>query len=381
MKRPLGCLTTTGIIAASLTAALVTIAAVTSGHAIFSPGELNAESGPAPIGGVYTHADLARDCAACHAPFWSKEYMGDRCLDCHVMTRGELAVETAFHFGFANASNCLGCHTDHHGGDGPLTHAAIAGFPHERTGFSLRAHEVISQGGSFMCGECHTVPLGSFDLNACRACHEAYDAAFVVQHIRDFFPTCLGCHDGLDTYGASFNHRDTTFPLLDEHVLLDCASCHAGAQDLATLQATVSECAGCHLEDNIHSESIPIVCGACHTPVSWGEALFEHELSGFELVGNHQGVDCEACHIDRQWVGIARLCAQCHTEADVHGGQFTEDCGDCHQPTEWIGSHLRSRPIQFPAHRGSSRNILRRLPPRGAICRHADPVCGLSPGG
>ncbi len=336
MNRTLGCLTTTGIIAAILTAVLVTIAAITSGQAIFSPGELNAERGSAPIGGVYAHADLARDCAACHAPFWSKEYMGDRCLDCHVITRGEFADETALHFGFADASNCLGCHTDHHGDDGPLTHAAIAGFPHERTGFSLRAHEVISQGGSFMCGECHTVPLGSFDLNACHACHVSYDAVFVAQHIRDFYPTCLGCHDGLDTYGASFNHSETTFPLIGEHVFLDCASCHAGAQDLAALQATVSDCAGCHLEENIHSNIIPIECGDCHTPASWGEALFVHELSGFELVGSHQAVDCEACHIDRQWVGTPRLCAQCHTEADAHGGQFSEDCGDCHQPTEWI---------------------------------------------
>ena len=335
MNRPLGCLTTTGIIAAILTAALVAIATLASGQAIFSPGELNAERGSTPIHGVYAHADLGRDCAACHTSFWSGEYMGDRCLECHVSTRAELDVETAFHFGFANPGNCRGCHTDHHGAEGPLTRAAMDNFPHERAGFSLDAHEVISQDGSFMCGECHTVPLGSFDLNACRACHLSYDAAFVLQHVRDFYPTCLGCHDGLDTYGASFDHGATTFALEGEHALLECGSCHAGAQDLDMLQATPGECAGCHIDDNIHSAAISTECGDCHTPDSWEEAIFEHALSGYDLVGTHLDVDCEACHIDRQWAGIPRLCAQCHIKADVHAGQFIEDCGSCHLPTEW----------------------------------------------
>jgi hypothetical protein len=255
MHRPLGCLTRTGIFTVVITVVLITAAGIASGQGIFSPGELNAQKGVEPIGGVDAHVELSKDCAACHTAFWTGEFMGDRCLDCHMNTRAELSDETAFHFGFALASNCRNCHTDHHGEDGPLTYAAIEGFPHERTGFSLKAHEIISQGGSFMCGECHTVPLGSFDLNACRACHLAYDADALVEHIRDFYPTCLGCHDGVDSYGRAFDHEDTAFLLVGEHEPLACGRCHAGAQDIAMLQATESECVACHIEQDIHTSN------------------------------------------------------------------------------------------------------------------------------
>jgi hypothetical protein len=353
MHRPLGCLTRTGIFTVVITVVLITAAGIASGQGIFSPGELNAQKGVEPIGGVDAHVELSKDCAACHTAFWTGEFMGDRCLDCHMNTRAELSDETAFHFGFALASNCRNCHTDHHGEDGPLTYAAIEGFPHERTGFSLKAHEIISQGGSFMCGECHTVPLGSFDLNACRACHLAYDADALVEHIRDFYPTCLGCHDGVDSYGRAFDHEDTAFLLVGEHEPLACGRCHAGAQDIAMLQATESECVACHIEQDIHTARIPLTCGDCHTPATWAEALFSHQLAAFDLIASHESVDCEACHIERQWVGIPQLCAGCHFEADVHAGQFAVDCGECHRPTEWIDhifDHAQSRFLLTGAH-------------------------------
>ncbi len=345
MNRPLGCLTRSGILTAVITASLITIIAVASDQRIFSPGKLNAQPAEEPIGGIYAHADLGGECSACHTAFWSGELMGDRCLDCHVSTRHELSDEAAFHFGFTNPSNCRGCHTDHHGAEGLLTYAAIDGFPHERTGFSLQAHESISQGGSFMCGECHIVALGEFDTDACRACHLSYDADFLLTHIKDFYPTCLGCHDGVDSFGVAFDHSESPFPLLGKHAPLACGSCHKGARDIAMLRGTQSACVACHLPQGIHSSRIPQECGACHTPLTWADALFSHQLSGFTLSGSHEGVDCEACHIERQWVGIPQLCAGCHLEADAHAGQFTVDCSECHIPTEWadhIFNHERS---------------------------------------
>jgi endogenous inhibitor of DNA gyrase (YacG/DUF329 family) len=353
MNRSLGCLTPTGIISAVITAALITIAGMASGQGIFSPGELNAQPGNEPIGGVYAHADLFRDCAACHTAFWSGDLMGERCLDCHASTRAQLSDEAAFHFGFANPSNCRGCHTDHHGPDGPLTYAAIEGFPHERTGYSLKAHEAISEGGSFMCGECHTVPLGSFDEEACRECHESYDGAYLKQHIRDFYPTCLGCHDGVDTFGHAFDHDAMAFQLVGEHDLMACRECHAGARDIAMLRATDDECVDCHLEQDIHTNRISQDCGKCHTPATWAEASFPHLLTGFDLLASHEFVDCETCHVDRQWVGIPRDCAGCHLEQDVHDGQFDVDCAACHIPSEWadhIFDHSRSKFLLTGAH-------------------------------
>ena len=83
MNRPLGCLTGSGLIAAILASLTILAAAAASGNAIFSPGELNTQSGAAAIGRASSHGDLARQCAACHPAFWSGERMGDRCVACH----------------------------------------------------------------------------------------------------------------------------------------------------------------------------------------------------------------------------------------------------------------------------------------------------------
>ncbi|MGD8603806.1 MAG: cytochrome c3 family protein, partial [Anaerolineales bacterium] len=309
MNRPLGCLTGTGLMAGAATLLLVVLAAFLSGNGIFSPGALNAQSGEAMVGGVSSHAQLSQDCGACHPAFLSDTVMGDRCLACHTQTGRELDDPASFHFGFANPANCRQCHTDHNGPEASLTRDEFVGFPHERSGFFLDAHPLISQGGSFMCGECHIGSWREFEIDACRACHQSYDQDFMVSHINTFSPACLNCHDGLDTYGADFDHNQTRFPLEGWHELADCGACHAGAFSLEALQQTPSLCYDCHQEDDIHQLRLGSDCGQCHSADGWEEATLDHTLTGFPLEASHADADCQACHVDRQWVGLPDTCA------------------------------------------------------------------------
>ena len=72
-----GFITGLGLLLAILAPIAVVAAAVMTGGAIFSAGPLNSIASDAPIGGVYSHSELA--CRNCHVPFWGEEYMGDRC--------------------------------------------------------------------------------------------------------------------------------------------------------------------------------------------------------------------------------------------------------------------------------------------------------------
>jgi hypothetical protein len=348
MNRPLGCLTGTGLIAGAVTVALVILAALISGNSIFSPGELNAETGDEIINGVTSHADLSRDCRACHPALMSDSLMGDRCLDCHTETIEELDDPASFHFGFANPANCRQCHTDHNGPRASLTRNEFTGFPHDRSGFWLDAHPLISQGGSYMCGECHTGSWREFEIEACRACHLSYDQEFLVEHINTFGPACLNCHDGLDTYGASFDHSQTRFALAGWHELADCGACHAGAFNLEDLQQTPTFCYDCHQDGDIHQLRLGNDCGQCHTSAGWEGAALDHAITGFPLEDTHADVDCDSCHVERQWAGLPDTCAGCHVSEDAHEGHYGTDCGACHEPTAWEDATFDHTLSNFP---------------------------------
>ena len=348
MNRPLGCFTGTGLVAGTAALGIVILAALLSGNGIFSPGELNAQTSGAALGGVNSHAELSRDCGTCHPTFLSATTMGDLCLACHAHTGEELNDPASFHFGFANTANCRQCHIDHNGPQGELTRNEFVGFPHGRSGFWLDAHPLISQGGSFMCGECHTSSWREFEITACRSCHLAYDQALLVEHINVFGPACLNCHDGLDTYGADFDHGSTRFTLEGWHELADCGACHTGAFNLELLRETPANCYDCHLDDDIHQLRMGMDCGECHSAAGWEGAILDHARTGFPLEASHAALACETCHVDRQWIGLPDTCSGCHLAEDAHDGRYGTDCGACHQPTSWEDATFDHNLSNFP---------------------------------
>lgn len=349
MNKPLGCLTGAGLFAAGLTALALAAVAVAGGNAMFSPGKLNAVSGAQQLGGVASHADLSADCAGCHAAPWSGDMMGDRCMDCHTDMQAELADPTSLHFSMASSANCRDCHTEHHGAAANLTRNELVGFPHERTGYSLLAHPVDD--GEFMCLDCHVESLRTFAPDTCRICHQLLDSDFAAQHLADFGDDCLACHDGVDRYGGEFAHA--VFTLDGKHLEVDCSACHLEARTIADLESLPQACVDCHNTDDIHAGRLGGSCHTCHTTAGWEGATLDHQLTGFALRGAHNEVDCEGCHVDRQWTGLPTNCAGCHQPNDPHRGQFSQDCSACHVESAWsdlIFDHARTHYALVGAH-------------------------------
>ena len=334
MRRPLGCLTFSALAAAILVTLVVIGVSIATGNAIFSPGALSAVSSGAAAGGVASHAELAGRCDACHAPIWSGERMGDRCLACHTTVRQEIDTNGGFHGRlFASSANCRDCHTDHRGATASLTLADPRTFPHEKTGYALGAHPLRGGGGSFACLDCHPGSPKTFTSPTCVACHEALAPAFMVVHQGTFGTACLNCHDGVESLGKKFDHA--VYALAGAHAQASCASCHPGATTLAALRAAPTGCIGCHAAKDVHAGQLGTSCGDCHAPTGWTGASIDHDRTQLPLVGKHVGVACESCHVDRHWSGIGTTCASCHAKDDVHGGGIPGDCAACHAATGW----------------------------------------------
>ena len=91
----------------------------------------------------------------------------------------------------------------------------------------------------------------------------------------------------------------------------------------------------CH--DDVHDNKFGINCAECHNEQSFFSVQtegFNHSLTDFNLVGQHQTVDCRACHTESLTKPLEHnACAACHT--DYHDGEFVADgvapdCSACH---------------------------------------------------
>jgi len=350
MKKPLGCLSPSGLLAAFLTILVITGVSAVQGGALFSPGALNAQAGP-PLGQVSSHADLANNCSACHTlPLFGPK-MDARCLDCHTDIQAQLQDPRSLHAVLASSHSvisCRLCHTEHKGAAAAITTLDIENFPHELVGFSLKAHTSKADGTPFQCEDCHNQEVSKLDAAVCFDCHHTLDAAFMQTHSGQFGQACLGCHDGLDRYGKDFDHNRFRFPLLGRHAAVECADCHAGAVTAEMLQSAPLECEGCHVAQDIHKGQFGSQCGVCHTPEGWEKASFDHSQTAFPLLGKHQQVACDSCHKDNQYKGTPLACFACHQGQDAHRGEFGEDCGACHTPEGWEKASFDHSRTAFP---------------------------------
>ncbi|NPA30482.1 MAG: hypothetical protein GXO37_00605 [Chloroflexi bacterium] len=352
-KRPLGCLSPSALVAAALALVGVAVAWAWVGNTMFSPGPLNAQTGAA-LGGVTSHAELEKECRACHAPFWSSDRMADRCLRCHTTVAEELPQPDSLHGSLLSGASeltCRGCHTEHRGPDAPLTVLDARTFPHAQTGFALDAHRTRASGEPFACQDCHTQGYSSFDQAVCDQCHQQVTLAFAA-HTQTFGTDCLACHDGLDTYGRNFDHGLVTgFPLEGGHARAACADCHQGARNLQDLRAVDPACVACHADQDVHAGRYGTRCETCHTALAWEQVSFDHSVTAFPLTGAHAELECESCHLGGEFTALDTACAACHNEPDYHAGLFTGPCDACHNTTAWRPARY-DEPHTFPLNHG-----------------------------
>ncbi|HPF69941.1 MAG TPA: hypothetical protein PLQ13_04645 [Candidatus Krumholzibacteria bacterium] len=78
-------------------------------------------------------------------------------------------------------------------------------------------------------------------------------------------------------------------------------------------------------------------CASCHREaVGPGDEvgrMFDHDRTGFPLVGAHKQALCRDCHDDPAFAKVGTACADCHT--DAHKGRQGPACDACHTPDDW----------------------------------------------
>jgi hypothetical protein len=156
-----------------------------------------------------------------------------------------------------------------------------------------KAHESLE--GSFECGACHVFGAGSFKIS-CLQCHGEIRAL-------------LRQHEGY--HGRVVKKGDA-----------DCVRCHTEhygrAMRIYKWETTKEE--------------------------------FDHNQTGYPLLGRHFGLNCEKCHnaknvaatdrklikvrdLNRTFEGLHTACQSCHE--DRHEKQLGADCEECHSVAGW----------------------------------------------
>ena len=346
----LGCFTSTGIIAALITTLVIAGVAFAQGGVLYSPGQLNAQTGEI-VGGVTSHAETGGKCKACHVAPWDSARMADRCTNCHTDVAAQMMEVASLHGSISHRNadlSCGHCHPDHRGPDAPLTVATGADFPHEALGFSLNGHQQKVTGEAFACVDCHVQSITIFDPLSCQTCHRQIDGIFAQAHTLNFGADCLACHDGADRFGKTFTHNNFPFRLDGKHAQVGCVHCHTGALAAADFASAPTDCFSCHQPDDPHAGRFGADCAACHTSDGWKPAKFDHSLAAFKLEGEHAEAACEDCHKNNIYQGTPSDCYSCHAQDDEHNGRFGTDCAACHTPADWEGATFDHSRSAFP---------------------------------
>ncbi|RLJ22440.1 cytochrome C [bacterium endosymbiont of Escarpia laminata] len=181
------------------------------------------------------------------------------------------------------------------------------------------------------CNSCHKGPLYKKKLEKdCYACHRLDDVHRGVNGRE-----CHNCHSIKGWAEIGFDHaKDTKFILDGRHTKLPCEACHTSAQK--EKQALETTCIACHADDDVHKEQQGKVCVRCHNTDGWdAKVFFDHDLTRFPLIGQHNALACEECHLSSEYKDEKTECVSCHSGDDSHDGRLSEQCETCHSPNGW----------------------------------------------
>lgn len=304
------------------------------------------------------HRDAPGECVGCHLDDdVHKESVGTQCVDCHnesdwtdvtfdhdstdyPLIGGHLEIacldchETD---SFPDtADTCFGCHAGddvHEGRSGEQCdncHNPVSwtdtSFDHARdTDFALAGSHI-----QLTCEDCHNDDPFDDELDMeCVSCHLGDD-----DHGGHRGSDCAGCHTDDEWPAIHFSHdTETDFELHGSHQEIGCVDCHV--EPIYELSPGTN-CASCHLNDEPHNGKQGDQCNDCHSEDTWQEApFFDHDLTRFPLLGEHDNLECESCHETQIFADTVGDCVACHVDEDQHEGRFLDTCGDCHNPVAW----------------------------------------------
>ena len=216
------------------------------------------------------------------------------------------------------------------------------------------------------CSACHAALWSSVPMaDRCAKCHtniaaQMFDVAQLHGAIKDKSGSlaCRDCHPDhrgataslTDLEGNVFPHDALGFSLKYHQYKAGnepfaCDDCHG--EDVTKFNP--DSCQNCHAEmDGVftkaHIVSFGTDCLSCHNGVD----KFDHNLTAFKLVGEHQEAACEDCHTDNLYEGTPADCYSCHKSDDEHNGEFGTDCSACHSPNDWDDANFDHDRSDFP---------------------------------
>lgn len=296
-----------------------------SGH--LSPGPLsNVRSNNEPLGGYVSHAEFEKECGFCHAPVHC--ITDTRCQDCHIEIARQRATASGLHSLLPGTDRCQNCHVEHRGRDAAITELAITNINHTLlASFSLEQHSQDYDGSEITCESCHSNEMSMNETLDCNSCHVEANHAYMTSHVETYGTGCVDCHDGRDRM-MNFDHNQ--YYLLDgRHTDLVCDDCHINK----TYAATIKDCAGCHMEPELHAGIFGVNCASCHTSLAWAPAQFvQHSFVSDSSAADIAG--CEVCHAGSY---VEYPCYSCHSHDEMQAVHLpyeildtNENCVDCH---------------------------------------------------
>ena len=327
---------TSGEIGALVAVCAVAVVLVARGQGMFSPGPLNAESrGNIKLGGVSSHAEIEKNCSACHVSPWSSKTMADRCIDCHTDIGKQLDAHGPMHGKLADGSQCRTCHTEHGGPHGVLTR--MDKFDHDYTAFILTGkHQLVD------CKSCHVDNVFKGTSQTCVSCHAEPPVPKI--HKGRFGTSCGQCHTTNTWKDANlslsalthFDHDFTGYKLTGKHISADCKSCHVNN----VFKGTPQSCVSCHVSPPVpqkHKANYGSNCMQCHKTDTWTGATFKHPDFSITHGSKKNANTCATCHSDANNFK-AYTCYNCHEHQPqkierIHAKRNIanlQECAHCH---------------------------------------------------
>jgi hypothetical protein len=155
------------------------------------------------------------------------------------------------------------------------------------------------------------------------------------------------------TAHAQISPGDLSGPHAELEGMMHCTECHVLGGKVSNekcldchkeLKDRISQNKGYHASPEVDSKD----CAGCHSDhhgrnfemIRFNEDEFQHQLTGYELTGQHKKTDCRECHQpdliadaslkknNNTFLGLEPECVACHE--DVHQKTLSTDCASCH---------------------------------------------------
>ncbi len=261
--------------------------------------------------------------------------------------------------GFAQSPHGDGFKTDcavcHNADSWKVTKADMT-FDHSTTKFKLAGqHQTVD------CKSCHQTLKFQEAKSECDACHTD-------MHTNTLGPDCARCHTPKSWIieNTKSMHQLSRFPLLGNHAVADCASCHKSSTNLK-FEPLGIECVDCHKADylatktpNHLASNYSTNCTECHGVKStgWTASNFDHGF--FPLTEGHS-ISCVECHKSGTYQKISKECISCHqtnfnstTNPNHNLAGFSISCIECHTTKpNWTPANYKQHDATFPIYSGN----------------------------